>query len=78
MPLTFQERNDLQNTLDNIKSCEDDQPEIEALPRNNGWEIRSTGVSGTVARLGTLHKHEGWTQALVDQLVRLINEGLPL
>lgn len=49
---------------------------IEALPRASGWAINVLGEYP--APMGFLHRSDGWTQTLVDQLVRVVNEGMPL
>ena len=46
---------------------------IEALPRAGGWDIRRGNISQ-----GYLRASDGWTQLLIDQLVRVTNEGMPL
>ncbi len=50
----------------------EEAPEFSASPRRDGWDVYHWG------KAGHLKKSDGWTQTLVDQAMRLFNEGLPL
>ena len=50
---------------------------VESERCASGWTIRYS-CSDYSASMGFLRKNDGWSEGLVGQLVRLINEGLPL
>jgi hypothetical protein len=62
----------IDDDLDGYLATEYPEHSFEAWPRAGGWEIRADWNPNNWSRY--LRQSEGWTQDLVDQLERILNE----